>query len=94
MRRQELINEHKMKFSFFSHEINEHIYEFYKSLYSAHGANVSMQNMFACDGLECPTTWNDSETDSVKRTNIGSETNKKGKSPGPDGISNEFYTGP
>jgi len=56
MRRQELINEHKMKFSFFSHEINEHIYEFYKSLYSAHGANVSMQNMFACDGLECPTT--------------------------------------
>ena len=37
-----------------THEINEHIYEFYKNLYSAQGANVSIQNIFlnnACDGL-------------------------------------------
>ena len=77
-----------------THEINEHIYEFYKNLYSTQGANVSMQNIFlniACDGLNAQQHEMIQKQITLKELTLAMKQLKKGKSPGPDGISNEFY---
>ena len=77
-----------------THEINEHIYEFYKNLYSAQGANVRTQNTFlnnACDGLNAQQHEMMQKQITLKELTLAITQLKKGKSPGPDGISNEFY---
>jgi len=63
-------------------------------LYSAQGANVSMQNIFvnnACDGLNAQQHEMIQKQIKLKELTLAIKQLKKGKSPGPDGISNEFY---
>jgi len=63
-------------------------------LYSAQGANVSMQNIFlsnACDGLNAQQHEMIQKQITLKELTWAIKQLKKGKSPGPDGISDEFY---
>jgi len=75
-------------------EINEHIYEFYKSLYSTQDVSGSMQDMFSndtCDGLNAQQREAIQKQITLKELTLAVKELKKGKLPGPDGISNEFY---
>ena len=63
-------------------------------MYSAQGANVSMQNIFfnnACDGVIAQQHEMIQKQITLKELTLAIKQLKKGKSPGPDGISDEFY---